>query len=61
MDDHATARAAEDRAAGKDLGPDRCRLAIPPQPRGPLKPAQEIERVVHAQPLGDTIIWHECA
>jgi hypothetical protein len=48
MNDHATACAAEDRAAGEYLGSDRRRLAIPPQPLGPLKLTQEVEEQRHA-------------
>src|SRR5580765_4494381 len=52
MDDHATASATEDRAAGENLRADRGRLAITWQTSCPLELGQEIEQQQHRPKSG---------
>ena len=52
MDDHATASATEDRAAGENLRADRRRLAITWQTSCPLELGQEIEEQQHRPKSG---------
>src|SRR6266480_4523892 len=52
MDDHATAGATEDRAAGENLRADRRRLAITWQTSCPLELGQEIEEQQHRPESG---------